>query len=74
MCNKEIMAAVGMFLNSSDLLADNESVRQSKEENRGGFTKYVCLWEGKGMDSVVNAIARPWHILMEIQHMKCFFS
>lgn len=33
MCNKEIMAAVGMFLNSSDLLADNESVRQSKEES-----------------------------------------
>lgn len=25
------------------------------------------------MRSVMNAIARPWHPLMEIQHMKLFF-
>ncbi len=25
------------------------------------------------MCSVMNAIARPWHRLMEIQLMKCFF-
>lgn len=25
------------------------------------------------MHSVMNAIARPWHLLMEIQHMNFFF-